>query len=86
MGQALALRGAKYEEIMGSSYNDQEKIYRLLSLWKVEMKQPRNVLISQLTVAIERMKRRDIVKFVKELNAKESSNLSIRKRIRNFVR
>eukprot|EP00112_Aurelia_sp_Birch-Aquarium-sp1_P013441 Seg2852.2 transcript_id=Seg2852.2/GoldUCD/mRNA.D3Y31 product="hypothetical protein" protein_id=Seg2852.2/GoldUCD/D3Y31 len=86
MGQALVLRGARYEEIMGSSNNDQEKIYRLLSLWKTEMKQPRNVLISQLTVAIERMKRRDIVKFVKELNAKESSNISIRKRIRNFVR
>ncbi|XP_065063418.1 uncharacterized protein LOC135689975 isoform X1 [Rhopilema esculentum] len=86
MGQALCLRGPKYDEIMNSNNNDQEKIFGLLSLWKSEMKQPRSVMISQLTVAIERMKRRDIVKFVKELNGREGSSLSIRKRIRNFVR
>ena len=86
MGQALCLRGTKYEETMGGSYNDQEKVFRLLTLWKSEMKQPRTVMISQLTVAMERMKRRDVVKFVKELNGREGSSMSIRKRIRNFVR
>ena len=86
MGQALCLRGPKYEGIMGSSYNDQEKIFRLLALWKSEMKQPRLVMISQLVVAAERMKRREIVKFIKELSGREGQGLSIRKRIRNFVR
>lgn len=87
MGQALCLRGPKFEEIMASSYNDQEKVFQLLNLWKSEMKQqPRMVMISQLTVAGERMKRRDIVKFMKELNGREGSSMSIRKRIRNFVR
>ena len=86
MGQALCLRGSKYEEIMGSSYNEQEKVFRLLTLWRSEMKQPRSVMISQLVVAVERMKRREIVKFVKELSGREGGGLSIRKRIRNFVR
>jgi len=86
MGQALCLRGPKYEEIMGSSNNDQEKVFRLLTLWKSEMKQPRPVMISQLAVAAERMKRREMVKFIKELNGREGSGMSIRKRIRNFVR
>eukprot|EP00794_Sanderia_malayensis_P012034 gene12034-13276_t len=85
MGQALGLRGDGYEDIMGSSYSDQEKIYQLLVLWKSEVNQPRCVLVSQLTVAIERMKRRDIVKFVRDLNTRDPG-LSIRKRIKRFIK
>ena len=87
IGQALCLRGQEYNNIISSNFNDQEKVYRLLVMWKDGMKkQPRDVLVSQLTVAVERMRRKDVVRFVKELNAREASSLSIRKRIRNFVK
>ena len=82
-------------QIINSNYQDQEKIYRLLVAWRTQMENAsREELLRYL---IDRLsdKRKDLVKFLKDMNTveggrqsnfKDSSTASIKTRFQKFTR
>ena len=73
-------------QIVNSSYTDQEKIYRLLVAWRAQMENAtREELLRYL---IDRLsgKRKDLVKFLKDMNTKDSSTASIKTKFQKFKR
>ncbi|XP_066933437.1 girdin-like [Clytia hemisphaerica] len=75
-------------QIINSSYKDQEKIYRMLVVWRAEMeKKSREDLLRYLIDHLGN-RRKDIVKFLKDMTSSKhvKDNQSIKTRFQKFTR
>ena len=85
LGPTLGVKGMDYEQLLCSNLNVQEKIFRLLVLWKSQNNQPRGTLIPQLSDALEKTRRKDAARFVRDIGRVENSGSSVQSIKRKFM-
>ena len=74
---------------MNAQIHDKEKVYNLLVVWRNQTHGDRNQQLEQLAELFDSIKRRDVIKFLKEVGGaskEESGFKNTFKRIKKTVR